>query len=287
MGTSKRDVRHMEIRSLLMSHGYLTVAQLCEKLSLSEATIRNELRALEEKGMLRRVYGGAMSTANTPYRGGLAMRRPAFHREKQAIARLAAERYLRPEQTVILDTGTTSGELAKVIAELPWHLTVLTNSLQVASIISQSDMHTLYLAGGRYDMAADSFHDMDTASYLSSIHADIFFLCPSGVSADTGYTVPDAGEAGIKKLMMRQAGCTVALADHSKLDRRGFRVVCGPEDVEELVTDWGASEQDLGKLRDGGARMILAEETVEKGNAEKEEAKCKETALAGKKEQIW
>ncbi len=63
-----------------------------------------------------------------------------------------------------LDTGTTSGELAKVIAELPWHLTVLINSLQVASIISQSDMHTLYLADGRYDMAADSFHDMDTAS---------------------------------------------------------------------------------------------------------------------------
>lgn len=254
----KVDMRHMKIRELLMKQGYLSTPDLCARLGCSEATMRNDLAALEKQGLLKRTYGGAMSTGNTPFLAGLDMRKDAFTTEKRSIAKYVVENMISEGLTVILDTGTTSLELARQIAALPYSLTVLTNSLPVAFLISQNEAISLHLAGGRYDHGVGSFHDQDTIAFLEMVSADFFFLCPSSISASSGIAVPDPSEAAVKILMMKKTARTVALADHSKLDRRGFRMICPPSETDCIVTDEGASPKELQKLREAGAKILVA-----------------------------
>lgn len=255
---NKIDGRHMKIRELLIKYEHLTVPELCGNLNCSEATMRNDLWDLEKQGFLKRVYGGAMSNGNTPFNAGLQIRESAFIEEKKAIARFVVKTMIVESQTIIMDTGTTSVELAKQIVELPYPLTILTNSLQVAYIISQNERHILHLAGGCYDHSVGSFHDNETLKFIETVCADVFFVCPSSISVEVGLAVPDPNEAAVKRLMIKKSGKVVALADHSKLEKRGFRVICPSSDVDCIVTDEGVKNEDLIKLKETGAKVHIA-----------------------------
>ena len=248
----------MKIRSLLITREYYNVSDLCEILRCSEATLRNDLRSLEESGYVKRVYGGVMSTGNTPFEAGIPIRVHAYEREKQAICSYAVSNILSPGKTIVIDAGTTGTELARQIAELPYGLAVITNSLTAAQIIAQNDRHRLYLAGGSYDPSVGSFHDRDTMNFLTSAHADIFFLCPNGISGEVGITVPGQSEAELKQLLVSRSSRVIVLADHSKLDRVGFRVVCSLGEADMIITDASADPGEVESLRNAGAKIALA-----------------------------
>lgn len=256
--SSKREKRIKAIQNLLMMRQHLTIPELCEELGASESTVRNDLRDMEEMGMAKRVYGGAIATGTTAFNVGVSARSPAFRDEKQAIGHYVLEKYVQPGMTFFLDTGTTAVELAKLVAELPFRVTVLTNSLDVAHIISASEHHALHLAGGYYDPMIGSFHDHSAFQYLNSVHADIFFLCPAGVTIDAGFTGPDHGETELKKIMSKKAQRVIVMADNSKLRRTSVYSVCGLNEVEALITDSGAKTEDIKKIAAAGCKVEIA-----------------------------
>lgn len=263
-GKNKQLERQVAIRRLLADHEHLTIPKLCEELACSEATVRNDLREMERKALIKRVYGGAMLAGGIDLEHGLAgdtgvpVRATIFTEEKEAICRYVSEHILSPGQTIILDPGTTSVKLAKRIAELPYHLTVLTNSLEAAWLVSKNDRHVLHLAGGRYDSSTEAFQDLEAMHFFNSARADIYFLCPTGLSAELGIAVPGQNEAAIKQLMLQKAGRVIALADHSKLNKISFSFICGLDEVDLLVTDANADQQEVDKLVAAGLQVVKA-----------------------------
>lgn len=259
MEPTKREKRVREILSLLVSHPHLTVPELAKMVGYSESTLRNDLQEMERKGMVKRVYGGVIASGTTALNAGVAARYPAFQKEKQSIAQYVLEHYITPGLTLFLDAGTTGVELAKAITTVPFQVNVLTNSLEGARIITSVDHHVLHLAGGRYDSMSGSFHDHNTDSYLGSVHADIFFLCPAAISVEIGLGSPDHNEVALKKIMMRNAQRVIALADHSKLNKTSFYPICRPDEVEACVTDAAAAPDDVQKIRNAGCNLVLAD----------------------------
>jgi DeoR/GlpR family transcriptional regulator of sugar metabolism len=256
--TNKKSRRQQKICDLLTKHDYLTTIQLRNLLGCSEASVRNDLREMEKNNMLKRVHGGALPTGNTSQRVGLPTRGVVFSNEKKAIAHYVVENILHPNQTIMLDAGTTTMELAEMIAELPYRLTILTNSLPAASTISRNEQHRLYFTGGMFDNTVGSCHDQQTVEMLRHLHADIFFLCPTGISIENGLAVPDQSEAAVKMVMQKNSSKTIALADHSKFNKTSFFSLCQLTEVSQIITDSNLAPEEVERFRNAGLNLELA-----------------------------
>ncbi|MEG2677837.1 MAG: DeoR/GlpR family DNA-binding transcription regulator, partial [Oscillospiraceae bacterium] len=111
-------LRHKKILQLLEQNQEATLPYLCKALDCSETTIRNDLRTLEQHGMLRRTFGGAIRADDTPYLWlNINVRAKAHASEKYDIARFAVENFIKPNMTIVLDAGTTCAVLAQEIAK--------------------------------------------------------------------------------------------------------------------------------------------------------------------------
>lgn len=255
---TKAEIRHDKIRSMLIAKNFLTLSEFCEILNSSEATIRNDLRHLEEKGLIQRTYGGAIATGNTAFNSNMSMRSAAFKAEKESIANYVVNNILYSGQTIVLDAGTTNVEIAKKIVESSLKLTVLTNSFAAASILSESENIKLYVAGGYYDNLNSSFCDEQAQKFFSTMYADIFFLSVNGISTDVGFTISGNQNVSIKHAMLKSSKKCIVVADHSKLDKIGLKVVCGFNDVDTLLTDNKADREYINQLTNEGLDIILA-----------------------------
>ena len=205
--------RKQHILSVLQREGNVVAKSLSEALSLSEDTIRRDLRELAAEGLLQRVHGGALPLARAE--ADFAGRLQLATAEKVAIGRGAA-RLVRPGQVVFIDGGTTAVQLAR---HLPKSLraTVVTHSPSVAvELVGHADVEVV-LIGGRlfkHSMVAVGAAAMDA---ISRIHADTCFLGVTGVHAEAGLTTGDAEEAAIKRALMAAAAETVVLASSEKI----------------------------------------------------------------------
>jgi len=242
--SSKKEARHRRIQVLLIDSSMLRVQELCDALDCSEATIRNDLRELEEKGLVKRTFGGALSTGNTYGSTDLTVHQKLHSREKNAIARYVVSNILENGQTIILDIGTTTLMLAQCIARSSLHLNVVTNSLVAANILIHNEKIDLHLPGGTYSRFLDTFDVSATLDYYHNIHADYFFMSTNGISLEAGFTVPHQNLAAVKSVLIKQSRKTIALSDHSKINKSAFRKVCDFSDVDMLIVDDACSESD-------------------------------------------
>ncbi len=249
--------RQEQIRNLLLTNKLLNVDEFCEILHCSEATIRNDLRYLEEHGYLKRTYGGAVATENTTYNTDVGLRTTVLSDEKQLIADYVVQNILTPGQIITMDTGSTNAVLAQKIVYAQLELTVITNSLISASILANSEKVNLYLIGGYYNKHTFSFQDELTPRILESIRSDIFFLAPNGISPTVGITITDPKEVTIKQMMMKHANRTIALADHSKVGKTGFKVISDFDDISMLITDYHSYQQDIIRLQEMGLSVVV------------------------------
>lgn len=249
---NKVEIRHKKICNLLSSTDHLSIPQLRTELKCSEATVRNDLRELEQKGMVKRVYGGVISTGNTLHEVPLVTRKILYQESKEKIASYVIKNILKPHQTIILDAGTTTLALATNIAQSQLPLTVATNSIPCVSILAKNPEIKIYIAGGVYDSKVGSCHDLQTINSFNLLYTDIFFLCPTGISVDTGFTVPDQGGADVKRAMMKRASKTIVLADQSKFDKTGLHVISRLHEVEYVITDNQLPNEMITKFKNAG-----------------------------------
>ncbi|HEX2945257.1 MAG TPA: DeoR/GlpR family DNA-binding transcription regulator [Clostridia bacterium] len=252
-----RAARHNKIRNLLITNKLLNVDEFCEILHCSEATIRNDLRYLEEQGFIKRTYGGAVATENTTYNTDVILRTSVLNAEKQAIADYVVRNILTPGQIITLDSGSTNAILAQKIVESQLELTAITNSLISASILAKSQKVNLYVVGGYYNMLTYSFQDEITQKILETVRSDIFFLAPNGVSSQAGITITDPKEVNIKQMMIKHANRSIALADHSKVGKSGFKVICNLNDLNMLVTDDKSDVNEITRLKGASLPVVV------------------------------
>ncbi|WP_018132161.1 DeoR/GlpR family DNA-binding transcription regulator [Effusibacillus pohliae] len=232
--------RKRVILDQLDRYGKVKVEPLARQLQVSHETIRRDLDSLERLGKLKRVYGGAVKqsyqTGEPPY-----LQRQSLHQaEKQRIGKLAAE-LLRDGETVVIDTGTTTLELARSIRGRK-RLTVLTNSLPVASLLTDSLNQGLFtgkiiLLGGELNPEQQSISGPLCEKMLQTFHIDKAFISVGGVSLDSGISDYDIQEATVSRVMISVSKESIVLADQSKIGVQAFCRIASLEEIDVIVSD--------------------------------------------------
>jgi DeoR family transcriptional regulator, aga operon transcriptional repressor len=255
--------RWNELLELLATDGQLQVEDAAKALDVSAATIRRDFDELASQQMLTRIRGGAVAqgvTYDLPLRYKTE-RRPS---EKQRIAAVAAG-LVRPGQVAGLNGGTTTTEVARALAirsDLnsgpPPAVTIVTNALNIATELAVRQHIKIVATGGVARPQSYELTGPLATSVLEQVSLDVAILGVDGIDAVAGATAHHEGEASINQLMGRQAGRVIIVADSSKVGRRAFARICGPAEVDTLVTDAGIADDELNVLKAAGIDVVVA-----------------------------
>lgn len=247
--------RHQQILETARSRGRVEVAGLARDLAVTPETVRRDLTALERRGVLRRVHGGAIPVERLGIEPGVADREGHAAGEKERIAR-AALNELPDGGSVILDAGTTTVRLAELLPT-DRELTVVTHSIPVASILVSRPNLTLHLLGGIVRGRTLAAVGAWTKTQVSEIYADVAFMGTNSISVERGLTTPDLAEAAVKRALMSAARRVVVLADHTKFGRDDFALVAPLSDVDTVITDIGLDVELAGDIEAAGPQVVV------------------------------
>jgi len=243
--------RHELILRTMRTEGPATIVLLAERLGVSPATVRRDLLQLDEEGLLKRVYGGAVPIGgeDDPFVDVATVR----VEEKDAIAKKCAD-FVKDGETILLDIGTTAHRLARQLRGRS--LTVVTSSLAVFEELQDESTIQLILLGGMVRREYRSLVGFLTEDNLRQIHADRLFLGTSGVRPDGQVMDTTVVEVPVKRAMIAASDQVILLADVGKFPGTGMARVCGPQELNTVVTNATADEKTVGTLREAGVEVI-------------------------------
>lgn len=226
--------REAQILELLQEQGSVTVEELSTRFAVSEMTARRDLDRLEEKGLAERRHGGAMLpgrlVGEEPY-----IAKAATHIEEKRRIALAALEFIRDQDTLILDSGTTTHEMVAFL-DRRHGLTVATNDLAIALAASRAGIVT-YMAGGLIQPEIGSAVGEGARAFLERLAVDVAFIGVASVSRDGFICTTSLEKAVVKTAMMKAARKTVLLADASKFGSASFVKICPLTEFDAIVTD--------------------------------------------------
>jgi DeoR family transcriptional regulator, aga operon transcriptional repressor len=238
----------------LSGDGSVSVGQLAGELGVSTATVRRDLQLLEEQRLLSRTHGGAIAHG-VLYELPLRYRGSRHGDEKRRIAIAAAERV--PEGTAVgLTGGTTTTEVARALAEHR-RLTVVTNSLSIASELAVRPNLKLMVTGGVARSESYELVGPLAEASLAGLNLDQVFIGVDGISPAAGLTTHHEVEAHTDRALIDRSARVVVVADSSKLGQVAFARICDLAAVHELITDTGADPEQTRALADAGLRVTI------------------------------
>lgn len=233
--------RQGKIVQLVENGRSVKVIDLAERFLVSESTIRRDLQELEEKNILKRTHGGAVGIQRKSFEQSFQEKKEAYFLEKERIGELAAA-LLEDGDSVILDTGTTTLEIARRIHQKK--LTVITNGLDIAEELSGIEGIELILTGGVLRGNTRAMVGSLAESTLRNFKADMAFIGANGISLDDGVTTPNYVEAMTKRSMVSSATRVYAVLDASKFQQVSLAVIAPLKEITAVITA-GEVEDDL------------------------------------------
>lgn len=249
--------RREEITRLLLERETVTVRELSERFNVSAMTVHRDLDALQRRGVLRKVHGGATAQPSSSYESSLIFRQASHVDAKQHIARRAIH-HVSPGSSVLLDDSTTALAMVPLLARIP-RLTIVTNFPSVLDEYNALEGDAeLLLTGGMYDSRYQSLLGIVTERTLSEVRVDTCFLSVPAVDLEDGVFHQEAHQARVKTAMIDIADEVFLLADASKLDRRALHWFAGLNAFHTIITDDGADPAAVEALRSRGARIEVA-----------------------------
>lgn len=257
--------RMRAVLELLSEHGRVEIEDLVTSLGISPATARRDLDTLAEQRMLTRTRGGAEALT-------VAYDLPLRYRDernpnavKQRIA-VAASKLVVPGDVIGLSGGTTTTAVANELATRPDimapspvpNLTVVTNAVNIAAELATRPQVKLMVTGGilhprSYELVGSFAEDT-----LAQVSLTLAFIGANGLSADLGATTHNEREAVVNGLMAARADRAVLVVDSSKIRRKAFAAMGGPEKFDTIITDDGISDADHTALASRGYEIIVA-----------------------------
>ncbi len=258
--SSKRSTvsRRAKILEELDIKGQLAVNDLSKQFDVSSVTIRNDLVHLEKQNMLIRARGGAIKVKYLRMEIDLSIsdKQKEFLKEKQRIAR-AALGLIEDGDTIVLDSGTTTTEIAKNLEQFS-NLTIITNALNIASILSEYEDFNIYMPGGVLRKKSLSLVGALAGENFKKFYCDKLFLGVDGFDTLHGLSTPNTEEANVNSIMIEMAKKVIVVTDSRKFLRRRLALIAPPSKVHVVITDPGISEDDKAKLVNQGIEVITA-----------------------------
>ncbi len=248
--------RLQQILHIAHERGFAHVDDLASTLGVSRMTIHRDLDELHQRGLLRKVRGGASITPSMQFEADLDYRRHARLPEKRAIAR-AAIALVEVGDVVLIDDSTTALQLAPLFSRFE-DLTVITNFQVMIDELRASQQVRLISLGGELNRRYASFVGVVCEESVARLAADVAFISTSSLYETTLYH-QDQEQLTIKRAMLAASARRVLLVDHSKIGQRALYRLCDLAEFTHVVVDSGTSEESLRMLAEHGAELIVAE----------------------------
>ncbi|MCK4401907.1 DeoR/GlpR transcriptional regulator [bacterium] len=246
--------RQKKIKEILYSKKSVSVPELSEQLDVSESTIRRDLHILEQNRLIYRTHGGAINIDFVRFEPSLSEKEVQFREEKSQIARRAVQ-MIREGDTIALDGGTTTLEIAKNLPNMV-NLTVVTNSVKIIAELANLQDVSVVVTGGNLRRMNMTLIGPISNRTLKKLHIDKLFTGTIGLTYEEGLTTTDVIEAETKRAMIKKAKEVIVVADYSKIGKLAFANVASIDSIDKLITNTGISKSLVKKLQKKGIEII-------------------------------
>jgi DeoR/GlpR family transcriptional regulator of sugar metabolism len=251
--------RRQRVLDLISNRGFVALADLAQTVQVSESTIRRDLDYWHQQGAIRRTHGGAIYVGDGSALPSLEERSGSQLEEKRAIARAAVAR-INDGETVLLDGGTTTLEVARLLVGRP--VQIVTNSLPIANLLAGNrDTDLVFLGGYVYPRTGVALGPL-TIRMMEDIHVHQTILSVGGITGK-GLFNSNLLLVETERQMMRCADEVVVVADHTKVGRQALAFLCQLADVDTLIVDAEITPAQQGLLQQADVRLIVAGEAEE------------------------
>jgi DeoR/GlpR family transcriptional regulator of sugar metabolism len=248
--------RRRRILEWIQEEGAARVRELAVAFQVSEATIRQDLERLEAEGQITREHGGAYLNPIAAQAGAMVLHHQENMDKKARIGALAAS-LVEDDDTIILDAGTTTTEVANRLVSRR-NLTVITNALNIAIVLGTVPGFAVHMPGGQFKAPTLSLSGDKCVEYFASIFASKLFLATAGVALDTGLTYPSFADLQLKEAMIKAVNHVYLVADSTKINRSSFTRLSTLEVVHTFITDDGISDRDAKEFENRGIKLLIA-----------------------------
>ncbi|MEO7789947.1 MAG: DeoR/GlpR family DNA-binding transcription regulator [Vicinamibacterales bacterium] len=248
--------RRRRVLELLGKQERATVEELVARFGVSAVTVRGDLDALADAGSLVRSHGGALKRLD-PHDVPIAVKETLHHGEKVRIGQAAAQ-LIREDETIILDSGTTTAEIARQLTFLKLtSLTVITNALNIAAELASLSHVRVIMIGGMLRQVSCSTVGPQAEQMLRGLYADRLFLGVDGLDPEVGLSTHDVLEAQLNALMIKVSREVTVVADSSKFFRRTLSLIAGLDDVHRIITDDKVDQPIVASLRARSLEVLV------------------------------
>src|SRR6201996_7704854 len=247
--------RRTQILQIVRSEGRARVNELASRFSSSAVTIRNDLNELHQRGLVMRSHGGAVLPEKILRESPVYERLKSHAEEKRRIGAMAAT-LINDGEIIILDSGTTTQEIARQIKNKQG-LQIITNGVNIAAeLLDARDVQT-FIVGGTVRGDSASIVGRSTEDMFEQFSADKLFLSGAGCDPDFGVSGANLEETMVNRAMLRIAREIILVADASKFSKRSMSRIAPFSEIDIVISDTRLREEVQGKLRSLGCNLIL------------------------------
>lgn len=248
--------RQNQILQFILRGQRISISEVCETFSVSEATARRDLETLANEGKVQRVHGGAIALVQAPPEQPILQRQNEQSDEKVRIGQAAAA-LVQDGETVFLGSGSTVLEVARALRVRP-SLTVLTNSLPVVNALAGAEAITVICLGGMLRDSELSFIGHITQQGLAEVRADKVFIGTRAISLEHGLTHEYLPETMTDRAILKSGQEIIVVADHTKFGRAAAVLLAPLGSIHSIVTDRQTSPDFIETAQELGLRVIIA-----------------------------
>lgn len=251
--------RHREIADAIKTNGKITIAEITGKYGISDESARRDLRLLEQKGVCKRAYGGAILPQQVSVRPPVDRKfenMPVFDNYNE-ISRAAAGMIL--ENDTVYLTGGSPGYLMISFLPRDIHYTVVVNSVDIGKELRSFDNIDVYIAGGKMRQSG-SLVDSLANEFVSRLHFDLCFITGGGLTADFGLSNGTDETATFQRTVIRNSRRRCLLIPGAKIGVDSFIKVCDVDVFDSIITDWNCVEDQIKAIEEKGVKITLVEE---------------------------
>lgn len=225
----------------------VTIEELAVELSVSEMTVRRDLKELEENEQIIRTSNSILLKDSFLNEVPFVKKQLVNIKDKRVIARKALD-FIHPDDTVLLDAGTTTLEICKLLKKQNFQVRIVTNDIKAAAELIDSQ-HEVIILGGKVQRNIGSMYGVQTIDILRSIKVNISFVGTQAMDVDEGVYAPTIEKATVKRLMMKCGQVSYLVVDSSKFGSTDFSKVCNLREFSGIITEDSLDEETIELLK--------------------------------------
>ena len=248
--------RRDKILDLLKEDGSAKVIDLARLFKVTEVTIRQDLEKLETEDLIVKEHGGAyLKNVEDQVRSFSLIHQENL--DKKAIIAQKCLEFIESGDTIILDSGSTTTEIAKKLKGIK-NLTVITNALNIALMLGTESGIEVIMTGGEFKPPTLSLTGQKAADFFKGLNVQKLFLATAGISLKSGLTYPSISDLVVKKAMIDAAEITYLVADSTKIGKSALASLGALSLIDYVITDEGIEDKYKQMFKDNEIELIIA-----------------------------